>query len=121
MALKRGLDVISTSSCAGQNKVFKRNFEHVDGNWASHVYLPVKANTKLKHVIHSATSSIKNELSNLYMPMPSPLPLPLPLLVTDSEHHISLSKVFILRAHQIESFVAKLSKSVQQCLYLVPK
>jgi hypothetical protein len=116
MSSKRKLepDRGPSSNAEKVDKVFKRNFEHVEGNWASHIYFPVRVNTKLKQYIRSANCSIQKELE-------SQLPYNMQSVVTDKRHHISLSKVFVLKAFQIERFIANLSKAIQQCRFLSSK
>ena len=71
-----------------------RSFPHVEGNWATHVFIPVPPSPSL--------SALLTECSSL---LPPSLPFrPLP----PSSLHLSLSRTVTLRAHQLAAFAERL-------------
>ena len=80
---------------------FKRVFEHVTGNWPSHVYLNVSANKKLDKFRGACMLHYQNQNPNLNQIFPI------------DNYHISLSRPFVLRTHQIESFLNELSSRIR--------
>jgi Uncharacterised conserved protein len=113
----------------------KRVFEHVDGNWPSHIYLSIRRSKKMTLFQEACirqfekTSFSSSSSPSPLPPLPScssttsaspttstsspPIPLPDASLggaIFPEEHlHISLSKPFVLRYHQIEPFLKNLS------------
>eukprot|EP01035_Chromulina_nebulosa_P033906 gene33906-45416_t len=87
--------------------VFVRSFEHVDGNWPSHVYLNIlegKRNSgffciKRLCISHFAQSYGVDKSSDHFV-------------VEEQSHHVSLSRPFVLRRHQIEAFIQLLQDKV---------
>ena len=82
-------------STTNDGPAFKRNFAHMDGNWASHIYFPVSLNSDLLYFSDYIVNSC-NDSS----------------VVQESSPHISLSKVFVLKAFQIDLFIRSLNKSI---------
>lgn len=76
---------------------FVRSFEHVDGQWPSFVYIKINPK-KISKILILALSHLcdKNniECNKLFI---------------ENNPHISLSKPFTLRHHQIELFLQQLS------------
>ncbi|KAJ1390381.1 hypothetical protein B484DRAFT_409022 [Ochromonadaceae sp. CCMP2298] len=87
--LRKGGDLPDTGT------KFVRNFEHVDGNWAGHVYL------------RGDYSSLWN-LSALCLEHCWALDGDEMEMEPIHEPHLSLSKPFVLRSHQIEPFLLEL-------------
>ncbi|KAH7866237.1 hypothetical protein Vadar_017524 [Vaccinium darrowii] len=104
-----------------------RSFPHVEGNYALHVYIPVRI-----------PLAPKKELANLLRKVSSLVPglnaievdIPLDVLCPDGvkleqvalgrEFHISLGRTVPIRVHQIESMVAMLRQRLQfQRRYLI--
>mmetsp|Transcript_29124 Transcript_29124/g.29479 ORF Transcript_29124/g.29479 Transcript_29124/m.29479 type:complete len:364 (+) Transcript_29124:139-1230(+) len=73
---------------------FERNTPHIEGNWPSHIYIPVNSTPALNKIF---------EVCLQHYSEVSPL-----LIIREKSFHISLSKPFYLRHHHIESFVEKL-------------
>jgi hypothetical protein len=115
--------VIMKSNQEEKNHAFKRNFEHIDGNWPSHIYLngtiyhkllifltnelcEVKISRRLRALIYAALTSF-NTLNHKGIEY---------LLIKDDKIHISLSRPFVLRHHQISSFIGLLHSSLHTVL-----
>lgn len=100
-----------------------RCFEHVEGNWPSHVYIPIEGmQGTLIHSKPILMQSIRfldrysinlmknqqllhNDLKNI---LPSSLHSSIELF---SDFHLSLSHPFVLRYHQIDPFLDHLSRA----------
>ena len=97
------------------NVKFVRTFAHVDGNWPSFVYISVQrqhapnfsrlAKACLRDYLRQ--KSVAGEL------------LSSSSIVVEDAPHISLSKPFILRSHQIEPFLQKLGSAMESLQRLV--
>ena len=81
---------------------FKRTFAHVDGNWSCHLYFPVKFDDCILNFAKFCVSSLQLSL------------LKSSILMEDNTH-ISLSKVFVLKAFQIDRFIQSLNNSIKAC------
>ncbi len=94
--MKRSLD--STFDGSKSEIKFQRQFPHVDGNYAGHINIPILGNamSKLQSLALSRWKAANP--SNASM-------------VASSDCHISLSKSFVLRSHQIQPFLASLSET----------
>lgn len=82
-----------------------RSFPHVEGNYATHVYLPVPASL-LQDTIDTVMQQLTEEypwLVERLQPME---------LDAEGNYHISLSRVFPLRQHQIRPFVDNLTAQI---------
>ena len=72
-----------------------RNIDHVDGNWATLVYINLD-NLYLTEFIEDCMESLKDQSVNLI-----------------KDRHISLSRTLYLKSHQINSFLASLERKLQ--------
>jgi hypothetical protein len=104
----------------------KRNFEHVEGNFATVVYIPVDSNRQLLGTLREAYSHIQDTLPSLVplvpeldskaatkpvaaVPLPSSGPGPFPL-------HVSLSRTVPIKATQMHSLISTLQDCLGQAL-----
>ena len=92
-----GVDDVSSK----KKKVFQRNFDHVDGNWPSHVYL-------LGNFRKGRFLSLRKKLITNFMKLCDDESIKVTSsssavdsVVIEDDPHISLSKPFVLRKHQI--------------------
>mmetsp|Transcript_2543 Transcript_2543/g.3226 ORF Transcript_2543/g.3226 Transcript_2543/m.3226 type:complete len:229 (+) Transcript_2543:112-798(+) len=90
MEMKRKLCQINSSSFF-LNEVRTRNFEHVDGNWPTHIYIPVPK-AVCEGDLEKSAFKILSGNSNLNPIHPQ------------ADLHLSLSRCFTLREHQLEQF-----------------
>ena len=90
-------------TAAHQGRV--RSFPHVEGNWATHVFIPIPASASLLQLLAECGSELQ----------PAGLPFtPLPA----SALHLSLSRTVVLRFHQIQPFTSALTSSLSSVLPL---
>lgn len=84
---------------------FKRVFAHVDGNWPTFVYIPIASNSSkgLRRIFDSCLHHYLDNNTDINDTT----------IITESSPHISLSKTFTLRYHQILPFVESLGKALQ--------
>lgn len=104
----------------------KRNFEHVDGNFATVVYIPVDSNRQLMGTLRAAYIHIRDALPSLVplvpeldskaatkpvaaVPLPSSGPGPFPL-------HVSLSRTVPIKATQTHSLISALQDCLGQAM-----
>jgi hypothetical protein len=78
---------------------FKRSFEHVDGNWASHCHLSIPLTQAIIRICICAQAHFLDKEPHLR-----------DVFVKADELHISLSKTFVLQNHQIHTFLERLSQ-----------
>mmetsp|Transcript_25226 Transcript_25226/g.24148 ORF Transcript_25226/g.24148 Transcript_25226/m.24148 type:complete len:96 (-) Transcript_25226:1-288(-) len=78
---------------------FKRQYEAIDGNWPSYIYIPVD---RLKSLPTICTNHFRkvNKISAA------------DIVIDEKEPHISLSKPFGLRFHQIDSFIEQIGREL---------
>eukprot|EP01104_Vermistella_antarctica_P018508 TRINITY_DN6885_c0_g1_i1.p1 TRINITY_DN6885_c0_g1~~TRINITY_DN6885_c0_g1_i1.p1 ORF type:complete len:286 (+),score=39.76 TRINITY_DN6885_c0_g1_i1:151-1008(+) len=103
-----------------------RTFAHVQGNYPSHVFIPVPLSEHLEELVDDLASVCRREMLDVHRFTPHEC-LPLGDLVDQSDWrgpqlvsthcrdggskmHVSLSRSFPLRRHHIEPFVRKLSE-----------
>ena len=102
--------------------VFHRNIPHIDGNWASHVRFRVTRNKRLNKIIknienhflkeymmekwNTRYTSNSNHDNNNYESSTATN------YVSHDDLHVSLSKLFILREHEIKSFEKYLENEI---------
>ena len=77
---------------------FKRLIDHVDGNWPSYVYLLVPKSRRILSIAHAC-------LSHYVQSGGSQMSL-------SEDFHISLTRPFVLRFHQIEPFLRSLARKI---------
>ncbi|KFK26731.1 hypothetical protein AALP_AA8G285400 [Arabis alpina] len=96
-----------------------RNFPHVDGNYALHVYIPVSIPLLPKKEIVCFLKRVASVVPNLHLVEAD---VPLSILCKDEqklehalgrEFHISLGRSVALRVHQINSVVSLLRQKLQ--------
>ncbi|XP_010482449.1 PREDICTED: U6 snRNA phosphodiesterase [Camelina sativa] len=96
-----------------------RNFPHVDGNYALHVYIPVTIPPYPKKEIVSFLKKVASVVPNLHMVEADE---PLSILCKDDQKfkralgrqfHISLGRSVPIRVHQINSVVSMLRQKLQ--------
>ncbi|XP_024012392.1 U6 snRNA phosphodiesterase isoform X2 [Eutrema salsugineum] len=96
-----------------------RNFPHVDGNYALHVYIPVSIPLLPKKEIVCFLKRVASAVPNLHLVEAD---VPLSILCKDDqkleralgrEFHISLGRSVPLRVHQINSVVSLLRQKLQ--------
>ena len=93
---------------AGGNK-FARQFEHVEGNWPSSIFLT------MSNEIAVPREYIDNVIDHFIGAYNSKLPryiLDAVVIIPPDKLHVSLSKPFALRHHQIEHFINDLKNEV---------
>lgn len=131
----------STSDLPHQGRI--RSFAHVEGNWATHLFIPLQIETcreyeKLvedgiyqdsrpqncstasswHHLPYSQSSSHDGSLSSSSSPSPSPSSSPSSSSTT--RLHISLSRTFVLRYEQIQPFLLQLRQLIEVMMKEVP-
>ncbi|CAN7030448.1 hypothetical protein Bca4012_044303 [Brassica carinata] len=108
------LDVYSTKTVTRV-----RNFPHVDGNYALHVYIPVFIPLLAKKEIACVLKRVASLVPHLHLVEAD---IPLSILCNDDqkldhalgrEFHISLGRSVPLRVHQINSLVSMLRQKLQ--------
>ena len=90
---------------------FKRVFAHVDGNWPTFVYIPIitsNSSKGLRRIFDSCLQHYLDHNTSTDTDMKDTKNL-----ITESNFHISLSKTFTLRFHQISPFIGLLVKALQ--------
>lgn len=111
-----------TASSDHQGRI--RSFAHVNGNWASHIYLCLNVNAEVKQSLSIYKKKVlvhqphrkwfwmdeeEEEDNSCHLPRsPSSPSSP------STELHMSLSKTFCLRSHQICAFIDHLTFAVRQ-------
>ena len=75
-----------------------RTFPHVEGNWATHVYVAVPTSPGLDNLLDECDSLLPTHLSFQR--------------ISPSERHLSLSRCVTLRHHQIQHFTHLLSTAL---------
>ncbi|XP_071083617.1 U6 snRNA phosphodiesterase 1-like [Haliotis cracherodii] len=75
-----------------------RSFAHVEGNWATFVYVPVTPDDRLLELFTSLLSCLR--------------PLQFQLM---SDHHVTLSRTVVIRHHWIESLRDTLKENLTTC------
>ncbi|XP_067651135.1 U6 snRNA phosphodiesterase 1-like [Haliotis asinina] len=75
-----------------------RSFAHVEGNWATFVYIPVTPDDRLLELFTSLLSCLR--------------PLKFQLM---SDHHVTLSRTVVIRHHWIESLRDTLKENLSSC------
>jgi hypothetical protein len=98
----------------GKGINFKRKFEHVDGNWPSHVFISIGKLQKDSNYFRYFTSSIIERLKSLQRIVDDTVDhflennsfgIQRSSFEVEENLHISLSHPFVLRYHQIKPFV----------------
>lgn len=90
----------STGTEACKEIKFTRTADHVDGNWAIHVYLVVPPSKSLQKFIICSQQDASNQLNVTASYLPA------------SSYHISLSRTVYVRSHQIDSFLQVLAQEL---------
>jgi hypothetical protein len=96
MAERSKVEATSSSSAAG----FKRVIEHEDGNWPSHVYLIVPRSRQVNGIAQTCFSHYTSHSTDHRE------------MSACEEFHISLTRPFVLRLHQIEPFLRSLARRI---------
>ena len=84
-----------------------RQFPHVDGNFAAHVFLTVVPAPVFQQAIDRAVAALKSG--------PEYAPADASLVHRLDEYHVSLSRTFVLRRPQIVPFGEALRKALRGC------
>jgi hypothetical protein len=100
---------------------FQRNFPHVDGDWPSHIYIPGLLSrftiTEILILIFMFIVNSKNSISSVTRRCINhflfQFNIPIEEMELEENLHISLSKTFSLRFHQIDLFVEQLSDALE--------
>lgn len=76
---------------------FKRSFEHIEGNWPCHIYFTIPFTKKFREFseLISFDSFEKDKILKSHF-------------ITEKNFHLSLSRTFVLRHHQIQPFLNRL-------------
>jgi hypothetical protein len=82
------------------NNINIRNVPHIEGNFSTHIYLEVKYSKKIKNYV--------NEIINIFSKTNNEWINKIQII---KELHISLSKNFFLKYHQINNFTTKFKKA----------
>lgn len=87
---------------------FKRSFEHIEGNWPCYIYLKVPFTKKFCKLLEIIVldSFNKNKIIESRF-------------ISEKSFHISLSRSFVLRHHQIQPFLNRLHSILPSQLYLL--
>ncbi|KAL4574922.1 hypothetical protein LXL04_021762 [Taraxacum kok-saghyz] len=104
-----------------------RNFPHIQGNYALHVYIPVFIPSERKKELAQFLKKAASLVPDLHV---VDIDVPLSVLIKDEEKliqaalgrefHISLGRTVPIRVHQIDSMVAMLRQKLQfQKRYLI--
>ena len=103
-----GLDeeVVATSTGAAPKRV--RQFEHVDGQFATHVYLPVAAGPSLRRDIDGHTAC-------LVAPSRALGERAAVHAIAAAEYHLSLSRTCVLLQPQLAAFTEALRVALRPC------
>ena len=86
-----------------------RSFPHVHGQWACSIFLPLENDTNFQSLRESALKNNCKEIINMNE---------LIWEIHENEFHISLSKEFVLRKHQIDTFVEAVKKNIQSRFHI---
>ncbi|POS71502.1 hypothetical protein DHEL01_v210101 [Diaporthe helianthi] len=92
----------------------RRTIPHRDGNWPSHIYLEWHPSPSHHQLLQSLLAALARELGPLLNPhglagfLTSELGAPLPL-------HVSLSRPFVLRTHDKDTFLHHLIRDTARC------
>lgn len=81
---------------------FKRSFAHVEGNWPSHIYLPIPTTKKLLILREACVMAYKEDKVDDGCEF-----------FHNKDLHLSLSKPFVLLHHQIDPFLKKLARNIR--------
>ena len=101
-----GLDEVPTATGAAPKRV--RQFEHVDGQFATHVYLPVAAGPSLRRDLDSHTACLTapsralGERAAVHA-------------IAAAEYHLSLSRTCVLLQPQLAAFTEALRVALRPC------
>jgi len=79
-----------------------RQFEHVDGQFAAHVFLRIRPALPLSRAVESAVSRLCSTDGSVQRFDPS-------------EHHLSLSRTFTLQKPQLQGFSEALRVALKRC------
>ena len=101
-----GLDEVPTTTGAAPKRV--RQFEHVDGQFATHVYLPVAAGSSLRRDIDSHTAC-------LVAPSRALGERAAVHAIAAAEYHLSLSRTCVLLQPQLAAFTEALRVALRPC------
>lgn len=79
-----------------------RQFEHVDGAFATHVYLPIQPGPSLQRAIDRCISQLSSKALELHA-------------IDPANYHLSLSKTVTLRQPQLQAFTDALRLALRRC------
>jgi hypothetical protein len=106
-----------------------RNFPHVQGNYATHVYIEVSVPQRCCDALAALLAALQAACPSPFHPLIEPTPLPSqPLLPSKNappacgnptrssctSYHISLSRTVAIRSHQIKSLLAQLRHQLRR-------
>lgn len=96
-------NVANNSSISKTSNIeFRRSFNHIEGNWPTFVYIPVRGSNSVQRLL---SICIDHFLCVHQLLEDS--------ICREATPHISLSRTLTLRFHQIDAFVATLRRSLQ--------
>ena len=82
-----------------------RNFPHVEGNWPTFIFIPIEQNEvateEFNWVLNEYFNVLKNKIDQAIK------------VHCMQDLHCSLSRTFVLREHQIETFVGELRRKIK--------
>jgi hypothetical protein len=100
-----------------------RNFPHVQGNYATHVYIEVSIPQPCCDALRTLLAALQAACPSPFHPLIEPTPLPSknappacgkPTSSSCVSYHISLSRTVAIRSHQIKSLLAQLRHQLRR-------
>eukprot|EP01038_Epipyxis_sp_PR26KG_P016380 gene16380-22330_t len=107
-AANHSLKILDGNETKNKTTVFKRNFEHIDGNWPGIIYLTADNPEKLSKIASLCINDILSQLCDKNHDLHGINHQ----MVVESSPHLSLSKPFVLRSHQIQPFIKSLESRI---------
>ena len=114
-----GIDSVTVSTSTAAPLALStrvRNFNHIPGQWATHVHIRIPSTTELSQLINEAKQVFERYLISSCVSSSSSLSPPLFIWnsLPSTSLHLSLSRTVILSYSQINSFIALLRQSVKE-------